>query len=83
MSEYKDIIDTEGQLSVINLQYTPNPIAIPFLNRLKDRYMQRVEKISCVSIDPFTQSKKEKAKNDVFSDFKSRSCKYFIRTWFY
>ena len=55
MSEYKDIIDTEGQLTVINLQYTPSPIAIPFLNRLKDKYMQRIEKISCVSIDPFTQ----------------------------
>lgn len=72
MSEYKDIIDTEGQLSVINLQYTPNPIAIPFLNRLKDRYMQRVEKISCVSIDPFTQSKKEKAKNDALFKMKNK-----------
>lgn len=72
MSEYKDIIDTEGQLSVINLQYTPNPIAIPFLNRLKDRYMQRVEKISCVSIDPFTQSKKEKAKNEALFKMKNK-----------
>jgi hypothetical protein len=72
MSEYKDIIDTDGQLSVINLQYTPNPIAIPFLNRLKDRYMQRVEKISCVSIDPFTQSKKEKAKNEALFKMKHK-----------
>jgi len=72
MSEYKDIIDTDGQLSVINLQYTPNPIAIPFLNRLKDRYMQRVEKISCVSIDPFTQSKKEKAKNEALFKMKNK-----------
>ena len=72
MSEYKDIIDTDGQLSVINLQYTPNPIAIPFLNRLKDRYMQRVEKVSCVSIDPFTQSKKEKAKNEALFKMKHK-----------
>jgi hypothetical protein len=72
MSEYKDIIDTEGQLSVINLQYAPNPIAIPFLNRLKDRYMQRMEKISCVSVDPFTQSKKKKAKDDALFKMKNK-----------
>lgn len=72
MSEYKDIINADGQLSVINLQYTPSPIAIPFLNRLKDRYMQRVEKISCVSIDPFTQSKKEKAKNEALFKMKNK-----------
>jgi hypothetical protein len=72
MSEYKDIIDADGQLSVINLQYTPSPIAIPFLNRLKERYLQRVEKISCVSIDPFTQSKKEKAKNEALFKMKNK-----------
>jgi hypothetical protein len=72
MSEYKDIIDTEGQLSVINLQYTPSPIAIPFLNRLKDKFMQRLEKISCVSIDPFTQSKKKKAKDDALFKLKNK-----------
>lgn len=72
MSEYKDIIDTEGQLAVINLQYTPNPIAIPFLNRLKDKYLQREEKISCVSIDPFTQSKKQQAKNDALFKMKNK-----------
>lgn len=72
MSEYKDIIDTEGQLAVINLQYTPSPIAIPFLNRLKDKYMQRIEKISCVSIDPFTQSKKKKAKDDALFKMKNK-----------
>lgn len=72
LSEYKDIIDTEGQLAVINLQYTPSPIAIPFLNRLKDKYMQRIEKISCVSIDPFTQSKKKKAKDDALFKMKNK-----------
>ncbi len=72
MSEYRDIIDTEGQLAVINLQYTPSPIAIPFLNRLKDKYMQRIEKISCVSIDPFTQSKKKKAKDDALFKMKNK-----------
>jgi hypothetical protein len=34
--------------------------------------MQRVEKISCVSIDPFTQSKKEKAKNDALFKMKNK-----------
>lgn len=60
--QYKDIVNADGQIAVLNLDYSPLPIAIPFLNRLKDRYMQRVEKIKCVAVDPFSQNKKREAK---------------------
>lgn len=60
--QYKDIVKVDGQVAVLNLDYSPLPIAIPFLNRLKDRYNQRIEKIRCVAVDPFTQDKKRKAK---------------------
>lgn len=72
MDEFKDIIDVDGQLSVINLDYSPTPIAIPFLNKLKDKYNQRIEKIRCNSIDPFTQTKKEKAKSDALFKLKEQ-----------
>ncbi len=71
-SEYENIIDTEGQLAVINLDYSPNPIAVPFLNRMKDKFMQRVEKISCTSIDPFTQDKKKTAKENALFKLKNK-----------
>jgi len=64
MQEYKDILDLDGENSVVQLIYEPLPIAIPFVNRLKDRYLQRQEKISCNSIDPFTTEKKKKAKDN-------------------
>jgi hypothetical protein len=64
MDEYKDRLDLDGELSVVNLDYSPLPIAIPFLNRLKDRYNQRIEKISCNSIDPYVTDKKKKAKDN-------------------
>jgi len=64
MQEYKDILDLDGENSVIQLIYEPLPIAIPFLNRLKDRYNQREEKISCTSIDPFSAEKKKNAKDN-------------------
>lgn len=64
MDEFKDIINVDGQLSVINLDYSPSPIAVSILNKVKDKYMQRTEKVSCNAIDPFSQSKKEKAKSD-------------------
>lgn len=64
MQEYKDILDLDGENSVIQLIYEPLPIAIPFINRLKDRYNQRQEKISCNSIDPFTTEKKKNAKDN-------------------
>lgn len=72
MEEYKDIVNVEGQLAVINLDYTPLPIAIPIINKLKDRYNQRIEKITCNSIDPFTQSKKKKAKDDALFKLKNK-----------
>lgn len=72
MDEFRDIINADGQLSVINLDYTPSPIAIPFLNKLKDKYMQRNEKITCNSIDPFTQNKKQKAKSDALFKLKEK-----------
>lgn len=72
MEEYKDILDLDGEKSVINLSYHPLPIAIPFINRLMDRYMQRVEKIQCNAIDPISQSKKEKAKSDALFKLKEK-----------
>jgi hypothetical protein len=64
MQEYKDILDLDGEDSVIQLIYEPLPIAIPFLMRMDDRDMQRIEKISCNAIDPFTTEKKKKAKDN-------------------
>jgi hypothetical protein len=64
MQEYKDILDLDGENSVIQLIYEPLPIAIPFIARTKDRYNQRQEKISCNAIDPFTTEKKKKAKDN-------------------
>ena len=72
MQEYKDILDLDGEQSVINLAFDPLPIAVPFLNRLFDRYLQRIEKIQCNAIDPFTQNKKEKAKNDALFKLKNK-----------
>jgi len=67
MDEYMDILDVDGEMSVINLIFDPLPIAMPFIARIKDRYNQRVEKVVCNSIDPFTQDKKKTARdNDVF-----------------
>lgn len=72
MQEYKDILDLDGEESVIQLSYEPLPIAIPFLNRMYDRCLQRTEKIQCNSIDPLSQSKKEKAKADALFKMKNK-----------
>jgi hypothetical protein len=72
MTEFKDILDLDGEMSVVNLAYDPLPIAIPFINRLKDRYLQRIEKIQCNAVDPLSQSKKEKAKADALFKLKNK-----------
>jgi len=72
MEEYKDILDLDGDMSVINLSYDPLPIAIPFLSRLTDRYMQRIEKIQCNAVDPLSQTKREKAKADALFKLKEK-----------
>lgn len=72
MTEFKDILDLDGEMSVINLAFDPLPIAIPFINRLKDRYLQRIEKIQCNAVDPLSQSKKEKAKADALFKLKNK-----------
>jgi hypothetical protein len=72
MAEFKDILDLDGQMSVINLAFDPSPIAIPFINRLKDRYLQRIEKIQCNAVDPLSQTKKEKDKADALFKLKNK-----------
>lgn len=72
MEEYKDILDLDGDMSVINLDYSPLPIAIPFLSRLTDRYMQRIEKVQCNAVDPLSQTKREKAKADALFKLKEK-----------
>lgn len=72
MQEFKDILDLDGEQSVINLAFDPLPIAIPFINRKKDGWLQRIEKIQCNAIDPFTQTKKEKAKADALFKLKNK-----------
>jgi hypothetical protein len=73
MQEYKDILDLDGEDSVIQLIYEPLPIAIPFLMRMDDRYNQRIKKISCNAIDPFTTEKKKNAKDYAKFKLKERA----------
>src|ERR1700743_3959 len=73
MQEYKDILDLDGEDSVIQLIYEPLPIAIPFLMRMDDRYLQREEKISCNAVDPFTTEKKKNAKDAAKFKLKERA----------
>lgn len=72
MKEFKDILNVDGQIAFINLDYSPIPVAIPILNRIKDRYNQRLEKIVCNSIDPFTQNKKKIAKENALFKLKNK-----------
>jgi hypothetical protein len=64
MQEFLDYLDINGQQPYSNIDFTPLPIAIPLLQRIKDRFNQRIEKIKCNSIDPVSVSKKNKAKMD-------------------
>lgn len=64
MQEFLDYLDINGQQPYSNIDFTPLPIAISLLQRIKDRFNQRIEKIKCNSIDPVSVSKKNKAKMD-------------------
>lgn len=64
MQEFLDYLDINGQQPYSNIDFSPLPIAIPLLQRIKDRFNQRIEKIKCNSIDPVSVSKKNKAKMD-------------------
>lgn len=70
MQEFKDRLDLDGDMSVLNLDYSPTPIAVPFLERMDDRFMQRIEKIQCNTVDPLSQTKREKAKSDALFKLK-------------
>lgn len=73
MDEFKDILDLDGEFSVVNLPYDPLTILKPYLNRLKDRYNQRDEVIQCSSIDPFLQGKKRDAKDAAIFKLRNKS----------
>lgn len=64
MQEFLDYLDINGQQPYSNIDYTPLPIAIPIIQRIKDRFNQRIEKIRCTAIDPVSVSKKNKEKTD-------------------
>ena len=64
MQEFLDYLDINGQQPYSNLDFTPLPVAIPIIQRIKDRFNQRIEKIRCSAVDPvsITRKAKEKAK---------------------
>ena len=62
MQEFLDYLDINGQQPYSNLDFTPLPIAIPIIARIKDRFNQRIEKIKCNAVDPISVSKKNKEK---------------------
>ena len=64
MQEFLDYLDINGQQPYSNIDYTPLPIAIPIINRIKDRFNQRIEKIRCTAIDPVSVSRRSKEKAD-------------------
>ncbi len=64
MQEFLDFLDINGQQPYSNLDYTPLPIAIPMIQRIKDRFNQRIEKIRCNAVDPVSISKKNREKAD-------------------
>lgn len=64
MQEFLDYLDINGQQPYTNVDFTPLPIAIPILQRIKDRFNQRLEKIRCNAIDPVSVEKKNKEKSD-------------------
>jgi hypothetical protein len=63
MNEFKDILDLDGEISVVNIPYDCINVAKPLLNRLKDRYNQRDEIIQCTAVDPFVTGKKKAAQD--------------------
>lgn len=70
MDEFKDILDLDGEFSVVNIPMDPLPILVPYLNRLKDRYNQRDEVIQCYAVDPFTVGNKQTAKESALFKLK-------------
>lgn len=62
--QYRDIIKVDGQIPIVNLDYSPLAIAVPLLNAKKDRYMERIEKVRCSAYGPVSQSNREKAKEE-------------------
>lgn len=62
--QYRDILKVDGQIPIVNLDYSPLAIAVPLLNAKKDRYMERIEKMRCRSMGPVSQSKKKSAKEE-------------------
>ncbi len=63
MTEFKDILDLDGEISVVNLPYDQINVAKPLLNRLKDRYNQRDEIIEVSAVDPTVTGKKKAAED--------------------
>jgi hypothetical protein len=62
MQEFLDYLDINGQQPYSNLDFTPLPVAISIISRIKDRFNQRVEKIKCNAVDPISVSKKSREK---------------------
>jgi hypothetical protein len=62
MQEFLDYLDINGQQPYSNLDFTPLPVAISIIQRIKDRFNQRIEKIRCNAIDPVSVNRKAKEK---------------------
>lgn len=62
--QFRDIVKVDGQIPIVNLDYSSLAIAVPLLNAKVDRYMDRIEKIKCRSTGLVSLNKKKKEKED-------------------
>lgn len=62
--QYRDLIKIDGNIPIVNLDYTALAIAVPLINSKIDRYMGRIEKIKCRATGMVTLNKKKKEKEE-------------------
>jgi len=78
VKKYKDELSINGDLSYLNLDWTPVPIIPKFVDIVVNGLAERMYDINCYSQDPFSVSERTEYMNNILRDIKTKEFNNYV-----
>ena len=78
IQKYKDELSINGDLSYLNLDWTPVPIIPKFVDIVVNGLAERMYDINCYSQDPFSVSERTEYMNNILRDIKTKEFNNYV-----
>ena len=68
VDKYKDLLDLEGDVSYLNIDWNPPPIIPKFVDIIAGEFSKQQYKVRCYAVDPQSRVKKDKERSEIYAN---------------